>query len=431
MSQFLKSQMNDLIGIQVDGIPYKDLDLVGVLLFAVFPSTIVYKNDQDRPIIKEWVDCSEDNLIDRYFYYSVDKRHLKSFLDKEISHLDLINRADDGMIFFQDIQKDKDPETITVSLAEIPINYLPQGDFLFDFEDGVDTFDIIEAFDLDAEEKAAREALRQAKERAKQEHSETLYVRMLNGKNVDDSAIKTNALGGILVSFDKFYNSVGLDYFKKKTRGDISIESESHKKLREQIETEVYEDIRASYGILIRPVKSRIDEIDHTPSAIIAERVIQLITNSKKDEQYLKTEYQLHSRFTIAHYREFLEQVYKREMDIEFNWINPLKDEEIQTSINFRSANKVMVNIDNLNIVTTEPINVTGKFRAMDCATGYFVFISVNNEKYTGHFDKNTKEGMSERTFTQVYDIVINRQVEKKPGKKEKIIDTITSCILS
>lgn len=140
--------MKLLAGISIEKLPYKQLKLVGVLLFSEYPSTIVYKDESNTPVIKEWVDCSDDNKLDRYFYYSVDRRYLKQFIDREISHADLINNSSESYVYFQDERNETISNTILVSVKAIPNSYFPSSDFLFHSDDGVDTDSVVASFEL-------------------------------------------------------------------------------------------------------------------------------------------------------------------------------------------------------------------------------------------------------------------------------------------
>ena len=72
--------MKRIKGISVDYLNFK-MEFVGVLLFQEFPVTTIY-SENNKPIIKEWVDCDEN--IDRYLIYKTTKNNLKSFIQQKL-----------------------------------------------------------------------------------------------------------------------------------------------------------------------------------------------------------------------------------------------------------------------------------------------------------------------------------------------------------
>ncbi len=117
--------MIELNGIDIE-FPFGTLEFVGTLLFTDYPSTVVYSDETDNPIIKEWVDCSDDNSINRFFTYKVEKENLKKFIEGTLSHLELINIS--GNLVFEDV---KEHTIRTFIIPNIPKEYLPNADFYF------------------------------------------------------------------------------------------------------------------------------------------------------------------------------------------------------------------------------------------------------------------------------------------------------------
>lgn len=72
--------------------PFGDIKFVGVLLTQEFPSTAVFSNDNDEPIIVEWIDLDENNN-DIFYIYKTNVNNLTEFVKKDLSHLDLIHGA--------------------------------------------------------------------------------------------------------------------------------------------------------------------------------------------------------------------------------------------------------------------------------------------------------------------------------------------------
>jgi hypothetical protein len=411
-------------------LPYEQLEFVGILMFDVYPSTIVYKNKNNDVVIKEWVDCSDDNKINRYFYYSVGNTELKRFIDGKLSHLEMINSSIEDVVYFQDEGYRSDTDVYVVSVNSIPFNYLPKSDFIFNRAEGVDTELIINNFDLNRYNNIDEIIPFRVKQFARQANSETLYIHIDNGKGVGHGTIKTEILGKTLLSIDKLYKNIALDYLKGKERGDIQLEAKGSKDFVEYTDTEVFGfATAASYGFMIRPVTSQIDGFKNTPAFNIASKAINLITKSKEPKE-LKGEYESHSVSTIKSFEEFLTEVYKKELKMDLNWFNPKENVEISSSIDYRNANVIIEGMKALSASRVEKIERIGKFRAIDCDTAHFIFISTGEEKFSGYFDKNTREGINKINFIDIYKIAIERNIEKNPGKRESVSYKIITCYL-
>lgn len=125
-------------------------EFVGVLMFPEYPSTMVYANQNENPLIKEWVDCSDDNKIDRYFYYNTTASCLKLFIEGEISHLELIKSATEGFVMLEDEEDGQRLGMLKfIGVDKIPKNYLPHPDCQFSQSDCQDLHKIIKYFKIE------------------------------------------------------------------------------------------------------------------------------------------------------------------------------------------------------------------------------------------------------------------------------------------
>src|ERR1700745_4341896 len=89
-------------GLNINQIPFKNIKLVGLLMFKEYPSTVVYSDDKGTPYILEWVDFISDINLDRYFIYESKNISLKRFIEKKATHFDLIHEARNGVVIFFD-----------------------------------------------------------------------------------------------------------------------------------------------------------------------------------------------------------------------------------------------------------------------------------------------------------------------------------------
>lgn len=417
--------MNKMIGIELPSNPYEDIVFVGTLLFAEYPTTIIYANKDGNPVIKEWVDCSENNKINRYFSYMAGKKYLKKFIDGSITHIDLIESSIESYVIFQDIENKEVLTNVLLSISSIPSNYRPSNNFTFDSEDGVDTEEIVNWFDLN-NIKLDDKDISIVERISTKAHSETIYYHLDSGKGVGYGRVSTEVLGKTLINFDKLYKSVALDHILGINRGDISLDAKKNEEYTQYTDTEIFgEAMRASYGFLIRPKVVQSDAFGQTETEKIARKAFSLIKHSLETE-LLKSEYILHSGFTIKSYKDFLEDIYKLRLRISLDWFNPVNKDRVTDKIDYIQANKVLNDINNLSVTDTKEFRAIGKFRAVNCDTRHFTFTSTLEEQYTGYFDKLLKDGLVIINFIDIYEISITRRIVKEAGSKdEKTLDSI------
>lgn len=419
--------MLEIQPISLSVFPFINIKEVGVLLFSYYPTTIIYADENNNPIIKEWVDCSDDNKIDRFFYYRSSKVLLKQFIEGEISHLELINSSLDNYVIFQDQSEEVSYQPSLLSLKDLPQKYKPASTFMFDSRDGVETGVVIEFFKLDEIEPKVV-ALEKAKNISVSSSNETYYIRIKKGKGVGLGTINTDVFGKTLLNLNKLYKNVALDYLLGSNRGDIDIDAKKNEDYAPYTETIIYADrIAASYGFLVRPVVLPQTNLfnNQTETQQIAIKTFNLIGKSA-DMDSFKEEYMLHSGYTINSYRQFLEIILKEKLDMDLNWFNPFNNDEINDTIDYHKASKIINDIESLSTTSSNEFKAIGKFRAVNCDTRHYSFFTLNEQPYTGYFDKLLKEGLVKINFIDIYEITISRKILVEVDKKgERVADTI------
>lgn len=424
--------MIEITGIELIDLPYKLKQFVGTIFFAQYPTTIVFAGEDEEPIIKEWVDCSQDNKSDRFFYYKINKVLLKQFIEGQMSHLDLINSSLESYVIFQDVQQEKVEKTVLVSLSAIPVKYKPAASFFFDYNDGVDIVDILDYFKLDLIDIKAT-TIAHVKDISTRNNSETIYIKLNKGRGVGYGTVNTEIFGRTLLNFDKLYKNIALDSILGIDRGDIYLDTKKNADYLRVVETELYDNrIAASYGFLIKPslpYQYNLFEEESLAQKTVS-RTLNLIQGSKETDSLAK-EYLLHSGFTINFYKQFLDGVVKSHLNLDINWFSPFNKTDISGNIDYFKADKIMNDLDRLSSTDTKEFKVKGKFRAVHCDTGHYNFVSLNDEQYSGYFEKNIRDGIVNINFISIYEVVISRKVILEAGKKdERLIDTITAFYL-
>ena len=298
--------------------------------------------------------------------------------------------------------------------------------FISQFEDGVDSLAIIYHFSLEDID-LNKVAVNHAKEISNNKKSETLYIHLNKGKGIGFGTANTEVLAKTLLKFDSLYKEAALDHKLSANRGAVDLGAKKNSEYLPYTTTEVYGNIAASFSLLLRPIVTQVPVFGNTDSEDISTAIFSLISKSDTVDN-LKVEYPLHSEFTIKAYKEFIDEIYKHELDVNINWFSPLSTHELSSAIDYKKANLIHDNIENLTIESDDKFTVKGKFRSVNCDTGYCTFVSTGGEKFSGYFDKLVREGSETINFIDIYEITISRVLKKEAGKQEgKITDTIMS----
>lgn len=417
--------MEDLLGIKVEKSQLKLIQEIGTMLFAEFPTTVLYVDSNENLVIKEWADCSDDGKVDRYFFYKTDVLSIARFIEGNMNHLDLIRNALDGLSYFQDISNEESSDFTIISVNKIPDSYLPSASFRLNKADIVDFSLINEFLNLDNIDTSI-DIIESVKNFAKFKKSEIYNLHIKKGDGVGFGTIKTETLGKTLVQFEKLYENVALDVLIGIDRGTVDLKNKNNREKFIYANSEVVGSMAASFSLLIRPYQTDLTLFDElTSSEKIAKETFALLNNSIETED-LRKEYVKHSEYTISAYKGFLKEIYSLELDLGISWTSDKKDIRYDQQINYKLANKIVVDIDTLNTTSEDKITKKGKFRAINCDTGHFTFISNDEEQFTGYFDKLIREGSELIVFTKVYEITIQRQIIKDVSKEDPYIkDTI------
>jgi hypothetical protein len=410
------------IGISIFSFPYILTEFYGTLLFHEYPTTVIFEDRNGNPIVREWVDYSDELKTDRYFYYYTDRISLKQYITGELPHIELIRKGVNGFVIFEDVKIDVKNYSI-VPTHEIPSLYLPEEDFYFDEIEGVDLGKIVSQFHLDKID-INIESLNKAKEISNQKSSETLLVHFKKGKGIGFGTANTEVLARTLLKFDKFYKETALDVRLGPDRGEIQLFAKKNEHYLQYTETEVYGNIAASYAILLRP-STRLKQIDLFATGLeheeISKQIFSLI-NTSIELNTLKEDYHNYSDYALKSYKALIDEIYNSELNINFNWFSPSSDSEFSEELNYIIANKIKYNLNNLSSKDELTINTSGKFRSLNCDTGHYTFIALTAEKFTGFIDKSIKEGSEQINFLDVYGITILREITKVAGNEESSI---------
>ena len=413
-------------GLILKNLPFQDLQRIGTLLFKEYPVTDVYLSEND-PVIKEWVDCNEEDTIDRYYYYSINRHLLLNFIEGSLSHRDLLLNNRDGYVILTEESKTKTLNQKVISINDLPSQYLPSQDTYVKKSEIVDLKIITEKLELNKVTKLDLSSLYHKNISTKYD-AETYNLHLKTGRGVKFGTIDTELLGRTAIEFDKFYKELSYDIALGKNRGQVSLSTKKHAELIEFSKTEVYHSVASSYSLFIRPKNYTSDLFDDDPfSVAVAKRIFKLLEESQSEDIINET-YKTYSDYVISSYVEFMDQIVKNDLKIDFAWYRPADTSYLRNKLSLISANSAINNITKISSTENEDFDVKGKFSALNCNTGHYSFKSINDEEYSGYFDKLIRDSMVTLNFTDLYKITIDRTSVKKAGNSvPKIKDDIVS----
>lgn len=134
--------------IPLDKSPFDGLNLVcEILEFEGTPVLLHFSDQNKNNILFYWVDYSENGQ--RYLTWKIDDFSLKSYLNAEISILDLVNNSLGFYFFILDLDiNDEFKKGYFLNILDIPENYLPDADSFYNYNYPKEYLDYFNSEDL-------------------------------------------------------------------------------------------------------------------------------------------------------------------------------------------------------------------------------------------------------------------------------------------
>ncbi len=431
-------------GIPITKFPYSDLSFVGNLLFKEYPSTMIYTDKLNTPFIVEWADFRNETKSNIYYIYKTSCDNLKKYLDKGLSHFDLIMNAEEDVTFLFTGSIENPTNIYLLNVNNILPSYLPSSNSYFTKEESEDISDVIKHFKL-SERKV--EIVTHLSVVASDNHieayskihkTELFHIHLNNGDYINHGRAQTNVLGNVLVNLDGLYHEVANDYTKGKDRTK-KITNATEKFNYDGIAyTEVVLNRAASFSVYIKPkrnvpIMNFFPEVSDSNFISSGEKifhdVIEVISKAQSKESMLaiKDKYN-HNVFNKLN--AFAEHIIKCNLNVDFHYYNPISESKWKENIDLVKANEIMNTLSGTTINELTDINKIGKFTALNCKTGHFTFGSNDEEEFTGYFDDLVIPNMPNLTFVDFYEIKIKRKQSKNIFDSDfKFEDKIISCL--
>lgn len=393
---------------------------VAALLFPEYYTTIVCIDKNNNSFIKEWVDCTDDQSVNRFLFYQTTRELLKAFIDKRITHLEFIRRSVSDTYFLIDLDEESNYHNVLLlRFNEIPADYLPEFGLSLESEDFVSPEIVYDYFNLYGIVDDTNYNLRS------NQFSNLINIHLREGEGVGFGRIDADKLGKILIGFEGLYENLAKDYYFSKNRG-TKIPKKISKHLSDgNLECEVVIFESASFNVILKPKADMDGLFGDSSSDIICERALNLIAKSKNIETFNEISSQF-SAYTMSSYLDFVNIVYEELINIDIKIESYKKEVFSIENLTFNEAFKIRAFYDQDSEIETDKFDLVGNFTGVNCNTGYFWFDSNDKQSYHGYLDKLISDSAYDLNFHKLYLITIERKLENKATKDSpKIHDTI------
>lgn len=426
-------------GLNISVMPFNNLKFVGVLLFKEYPSTVVFSTSDGIPMVLEWVDFIDETNLDRFFIFESNLLSLKNYIDKRITHLDLIKESQNGVVVFFDNSIENPCNMYITGVDFISTEYLPSSYNYFDAEDSDDFEQIKNFFRLDEISNESNGKSIQITELVRKVNSELFHIHLNNGKHISHGRAQTDILGNTLIAFEELYYEIASDLVRgvdrvKKVNGNkakASFERIAH--------TEVVISKAASYSIYLRPISNQlqfnvfdefVDSKSTTPSEKIFQDIFELV-NLTEQEETIQQVVEKYNHNVFVKLKQFAQNIKKSDLDLDLEYYSPLSHSLLEKkNMNMVLADSILTTLSKTSITSNDKFDVKGKFTALNCNTGHFSFISYDDTEYSGYFDKLVKGTMPTLNFVDIYNIRLERNEVKNIADSEfKFTDKILAIL--
>lgn len=393
---------------KVDILPFTNLVHLGDLVDILFPTTSVYNSSNNEPLVLEWADLEDENL---FYLYQTTPLNLKLYLEKRLSHFELIQNAVMGIsyLFKGDIHS---PSDITiVPVKNLPSSYFPDSDVFFEAQEAYEVDVIENNFNLSSI----------SGEESNGELMESFNLHFRQGKHIGFGEGDAKVIGDVLSNFSSLYEEVVTDKHKGVERNAKLNKIQRENFTMERVLNFSYA-LAASVSLIVKP-KTHIERItfeDNIPSTTEADDTFSRISDLLKgsiefsDLRAIKDNY---NTKVFKKLEKLAESIRDNELSIDFRYRSIQTSQNYDVNFTVSNSNGVIANLKRIyedDFVTEEH---EGAFDMIHCGTGHFSFVS-NSDKFRGYFVKGLTD-LKGLDFQTQYGITITRTMKK--GKQDEI----------
>lgn len=412
--------------------PFGKLTYLGDLLSTFYPSTVLYHNEYNNPVIVEWLDEDEDLEKDLYIIYRTTVDALEQFVKGIISHLDLIKSTDKSEYYkFSGSIVDAIFEKIPYS--KIDKTCLPNEISYFNDKLSSDYLSISNFFDINFSSKTEKDDYFKVLEGfSKKSDTGLLRLHLNEGENIAHGTVDTIVLGKLLLGFEDLYHETALDVIKGSDRKPLLKRLPEDISIVEMTSTEVYIQEAASFSIYL---KSKIDtESESQEYKYVSDEIFSNINDIiclSSDKHKLESIKSSFNPKVFDSLSNFSEIILDNKVTLDIEYFNSKSDKKLTQSIKPSTAHNIHNNIISFTKEENTTIKLNGRFTMLNTKTGYFVFHSVGKGEISGYVSELIKDNMFTFNFKDKYDVVIlQNKITRLKYDNLKISNTLESCFV-
>ncbi|RFM31232.1 DUF6575 domain-containing protein [Chitinophaga silvisoli] len=407
--------MEQLNGIISDGVPLNGLRKVSDLIYYEGPLLSHFKNKYGDNYLFYWVD-NNDNF-NRWLVFRVYERFINSYIERSITLKELILSTLDEFLYSIDIDNNLDYKNIQlVKINDLPASYLPKPDSKYNFKP-IPSDSLIEGM-------------------LSVNSSGLLEASFSKSSIVGYGTMHLEAFSPLIYHMNEISNGLGESYYKLKS--DNVVPNEKHGKKKKLLKNEVLSNtmfeligfMPGSFKLILKPINTQSvlpgekTEVDNYCDFFL--KFIQASYEYSTLIEYIN----LINKDVITHYEKFLKNIQLFKLEFKLAWVNNSSMTRLEQVINYKSAPKIIDNINRLEYQNSSEFNMIGRFLEINLKTKHYTFQSIADDKAEskGYFDDLLKEGLILIKFNQYYEVKIIRLESKEAGNKEpKTQDKLTA----
>jgi len=425
--------MISIEGIEIQNPPFK-LDWVGDLLFFDWSLIGAYKDEHNLPYIKAWLDS--DEALNRYVVFEVNLHLLEKYLFGKLPYIDMIANPDKDLMFVVEYDmNDAVSSCKVISAGSFPKDYLPQKEVCFDDHEALELDSIINTFKLKNIGLFNKDYAYDILEEAKKNNAELINLHLASSSNkVGYGKIQSQILGQALVNYHKIAEATVINLFDpaNKTAKQLNGKNRWQKGELESVKqfavSEYLYDKAASFSVFLKPVRSVIyDESGKTTSETISDTIFNLFEAGTDLSKLKNANY---SQAMLTAFSGFLKSIKENDVNITVQYANPFKGNAQKKRFDAYHAEVIIKNLSALDVSAPLKSRYKGTFTALDRVRYIFEFMTEDNRRFQGKFDKQIIESVPALTLQKEYLATIETTREMKSGRKDPIDrHTIVSCV--
>ncbi|MCD8739367.1 hypothetical protein LT679_02025 [Mucilaginibacter roseus] len=425
--------MINIEGIEIDKPPFQ-LEWIGDLLFFDWSLIGVYKNSDGSPFIKAWLD--NDEILNRYVIFEVKLDLLEKYIFGKLPYSVLISNPVKDLMFCVEFDSiDNIHSCKIIAVNNFPKSYLPENDVCFDEHEASELNRIIDSFKLKNIVLFNKDYAFDILQESKNTGTELINLHLASKNNkVGYGKIQSQVLGQALVNYHKIAEATVVNLFDRsnKTVAPTTAKSRWQKgeleKVKQLAVTEYLYDKAASFSVFLKPLKPVIyDNTGKTTSETITETIFNLF---EAGTDLSKLNDSMYSQSMLTAFSGFLKSIKENDVSITVQYANPFKGNARKKRFDSYHAEIIMKNLSALDISAPIKSRYKGTFTALDRIRYTFDFLTEDNKKIQGKFDKQIIESVPRLNLQKDYLVTIETVLEMKSGRKDPIErHTIISCV--